>query len=324
MKICIIKLGAKGDVIRTIPVAKAIKEKYKDSEITWITKSNISDILKTYKFLNQIETIPFSTAETFDILYNFDIEKEATDLAKIIRAEKKQGFYQEGNYVEAFNLGAEYYLNTLFDDEIKKSNRLTYQEMMFRVAEIPCKEEIVQLILPKQALDYADNFLNQNNLSTEKLIGIHLGASPRWPSKAWHEDRVKEFITKAKQKNCQVILFGGQNESDKLASIAEELGVSINNPNNTNLEFASLIDKCKTIICADSFALHLSLALKKPTIGLFFVTSPNEVEPYNLLKKITSPLLKDFFPEKSDLYDEELVKSISSDNVLDVLAETLF
>ena len=45
MKICIIKLGAIGDVVRTIPVIKAIKDQYKDAEITLITKPNILDIL---------------------------------------------------------------------------------------------------------------------------------------------------------------------------------------------------------------------------------------------------------------------------------------
>jgi len=316
MKICIIKLGAKGDVIRTIPVVKSIKEKYKGAEITWITKLNIKDILQTYNFINQIETIPFQTAETFDILYNFDIEPEATSLSSSISATKKLGFFQEDNFSKAFNLGAEYYLNTLFDDEIKKSNRKTYQQMMFEAAEIPYNNELIPLQLSEQLNQYANNFLKQNNLSTEKLIGINLGASPRWPSKSWHKDNLKELIKKLKSLNYQIILFGGPDELDKLKPIAKELNVLTNNPNNTNLEFASLINKCKTIICSDSFALHVSLALKKPTIGLFFVTSPHEVEPYNLLTKITSPFLKDFFPEKSDLYDDELVKSISADKVL--------
>ena len=75
------------------------------------------------------------------------------------------------------------------------------------------------------------------------------------------------------------------------------------------------------MVCSDSLALHVSLALKKPTIGLFFCTSPNEVEDYGVLRKIVSPMLYEFFPEKMDQYSEELVKSISADEVLNAIGE---
>jgi len=39
-----------------------------------------------------------------------------------------------------------------------------------------------------------------------------------------------------------------------------------------------------------------------------------------LLKKLVSPLLYDFFPEKQDIYSEKLVNSISVEEVLKALA----
>ena len=44
LKICIIKLGADGDVIRTLPIAKAIKKAYSESEITWIGKGDVIEL----------------------------------------------------------------------------------------------------------------------------------------------------------------------------------------------------------------------------------------------------------------------------------------
>jgi len=52
---------------------------------------------------------------------------------------------------------------------------------------------------------------------------------------------------------------------------------------------------------------------------LFFCTPTHEIESYNLLTKLTSPLLYDFFPEKMDQYDQELVNSISVEQVLETL-----
>jgi len=319
MKICIIKLGALGDVVRTIPIVKAIKEHNPEAEITWITKPNILDILKTYSFIDEVKPLPFEKTSGYDILYNFDIDDTATQLASSITANKKLGFYAEDGYPVAFNLGAEYYLNTLFDDEIKKSNRKTYQEMMFMAAELPYKKILPKLNLPEKYLDYAEEFAEKNSIKTENLVGIHVGADSRWPSKAWHEESIKEFIKIAQSEGYQIILFGGPNEIDKLSRISNELNVVTNNPRNSNLEFASLVNLCNFMVCSDSFALHLSLALKKPTLGLFFVTSPYEVESYNLLKKIISPRLNEFFPERMNEYNEELVKSITAEDVFNAL-----
>ena len=73
------------------------------------------------------------------------------------------------------------------------------------------------------------------------------------------------------------------------------------------------------MVCSDSFALHVAIALNKKTVGLFFCTSPSEVEGYDLLIKIIADKLEEFFPEKMDKYDEELVKSISVDKVLEAV-----
>ena len=327
-KILIVKLGAKGDVVRTLPILIGIKEKYPNSEIFWLTKQNCKEILSTSEYIQKILILPCEINENFDILYNFDTEEEATSLAMKISAGKKYGFYRTDGYVSAFNLPAEYYLNTLFDDDLKKTNKKTYQEMMFEVAELPYNKQHYPLELKEKDKEYGENFVKKNKIDKGKLIGIHMGAGPRWPSKAWAEEKIKEFIKKANEKSYEIILFGGPDEIEKHEKITEELkeqNIKIyqNNPRNSDKEFASLVNICKAVICSDSFALHISLALKKPTIGLFFCTSPDEVEDYGILKKIVSPLLYKFFPEKQDQFSEELVNSISAEEVLKEVEESI-
>ncbi len=326
MEVLIIKLGAKGDVVRTLSVLPAIKERYPRARITWITKKNISDLLVKNPFINEILTIPCEINKKFDILYNFDIEKEATYLAQSIRAEKKYGFNSEGQHIASFNLGAEYYLNTLYDDVLKKTNKKTYQEMMFELADLPFKKQQAKIYLDENDLRYGNEFVKKNNLLGKKIIGLHMGSSPRWPSKAWSRDKIKEFIRKAKSANYEIILFGGPDEVKSHDSLINELKmekISIyhNSPENSNLEFASLLNSCDIVVCSDSFALHLAIALNKPTVALFFCTSPDEVEGYGLLKKVVSPMIYDFFPERQDEFSEELVNSISPEQVFSAISD---
>ena len=326
-KIMIIKLGAKGDVIRTMSILPALKIVFPDSKIIWITKKDSVSIISENPYINKIYSTPFSTEEKFDLLYNFDLDDEAMDLAKNTNADKKFGFYLEADFPTVFNKGALYYLNTFFDDELKKNNRKTYQQMMFDLAEISYNKEHCPIYLNKQDHTYANNFLKENNIDDEKskkLIGIHIGYSERWPSRSWPIDKVKQFIIEAKNKNYEIILFGGPNEKEKHKRIINELkeqGVRIfhNNIDNTDREFSSLINICNKIISSDSYAMHVSLALKKPTIALFFCTSPHEIEGYGLLKKIISPMQESFFPEKMDQYSEDLVNSIPTTRVLEAL-----
>lgn len=324
MKIIIIKLGALGDVVRTLSILPAIKEKYPESEISWITKRESLELFENNPYVNNIFSLPYKTSDEFEVLFNFDIDKEATTLASDIKAKNKFGFYLKEGFPSAFNLPSEYYLNTLFDDNLKKSNKKTYQQMMFEAAELEYKEQHCPIYLNEKDKEYSKKFIEENNIKIESLIGIHIGASQRWPSKAWHEDNLKEFIKKASQKEYEILLFAGPDEAEKQREILSEMnshGIKIfaNNPENTLKEFASLVSLCKKVVCSDSLSMHVSLALKKPTIGLFFCTSPNEVEDYGLLKKIVSPRLNNFFPEKCDLYNEELTKSISAKEVLEAV-----
>ncbi|MDP2925976.1 MAG: glycosyltransferase family 9 protein [Nanoarchaeota archaeon] len=319
MEILIIKLGAKGDVLRTLPVLIALKKKYPDSNITWITKRESEEIVKNSPFVKRVIISPFVPTEEYDLLYNFDIEEEATKIAMHTKANKKYGFYSDNGYLSSYNLSSEYYLNTIFDDELKKNNKKTYQEMIFESAEIDYKKQHHPIFLSESDKELGRNFLKKNNI-INKVIGIHMGASSRWPSKVWHEEKVKEFIKKSKENNYEIVLFGGPNEIEKHDGLIknlekENIYVYRNNPNNTDTEFASLVNICDYMVCSDSFSLHVSIALKKSTIGLFFCTPPNEVEDYGILKKINSPLLYEFFPEKCDQYSEELTKTISPEKV---------
>ncbi|MBM3233196.1 glycosyltransferase family 9 protein [Candidatus Pacearchaeota archaeon] len=323
MNACIIKLGADGDVLRTLPLAKAIHEE-KKATITWITKGDISTLLEGLPYIKRVitlENIQEIEDESFDILYNFDVDEEALELAEVIQSDKKYGFYDADGYPVAYNSGGEYYLNTMFDDDLKKTNKKTYQEMMFEVAEMPFKKERCSLKLNKEDQVYAKSFADSHTLKGKKIIGIHMGSSSRWPSKTWHLERVQDFIQIANKKGYEIILFGGPNEVDKHALLVEHLhnaGLKVyrNDPRNTKREFASLVSLCDLLVCGDSFSLHVALGLGIKSVVLFFVTSPAEVETYGLSIKIESPLLKEFFPERSNEYNEQLVKSISAEEVM--------
>lgn len=311
-RVLIIKLGAMGDVIRTTPLIKNIRKKYGDVQITWLVNRESIDLAIADRILvyNQ-DNILRLQSEEFDVLFSLEHDVPGSAIANLIKAKEKYGYYlDKDGHPNYFNEKSKFYLERIFSNFVNKNNDRTYQDMMSEVCEIDYSKEECFIELDKE---YGKEFLRRNHLGmSDKFIGIHMGSGGRWPSKVWSREKLVEFIKKIR--GYKVILFAGPNEAKLQKELASELNVYINNPNNSVREFVSLVNLCDVMIVNDSLALHVSIALKKKTIALFFCTPPWEIEDYGRVKKIVSSLLDKYF--YTDEYIEELVNSISVDDVL--------
>ena len=100
--------GAKGDVIRTLPILLALKEKFPDPKIYWVTKENSIEIIKNSPHIHKVLNFKEKIEENFDLLYNLDIEEEATLLASKIKADKALVIYSFLIEVKITNTGKKY------------------------------------------------------------------------------------------------------------------------------------------------------------------------------------------------------------------------
>ena len=318
-KILIIKLGAIGDVLRTTPLLEAIKEKYGyESSITWLVKEESKTLLYNNPNIDRIlvynpENILRLQIEKFDVVLSLEIDLPGSAIATLVKAKPKYGFFlNEDGYPTCYNKKAEYYLTRAFSDKINKENKKTYQEMMFDVAELKYNKQDYSFNLTEKDLKYAEDFKKKNEI-TKPLIGINVGAGGRWQNKEWGQENIINLIEKIPSK-YQVILLGGEREEVLKNKILQKVKAIQNESNNSIREFASVINLCDKVITGDTLALHLALALKKKVIGLFLCTPANEVEGYERLEKIESKLIQDNY--YSDIYNPELCKSISVEQVL--------
>ena len=91
-RVLIIKLGAMGDVLRTIPLIKSIKKKYGEKiSITWLVNPESADLLKDYYYIDRVliyslDNILRLSVEEFDILFSFEINVPGTIISSMINA----------------------------------------------------------------------------------------------------------------------------------------------------------------------------------------------------------------------------------------------
>lgn len=326
--ILIIKLGAAGDVLRSLPLLFSIKKHHPNSYITWVTKEPHQELLSHHP-IDRILTLNYETLqrleiEKFDILYNLEIDLPATGIATKIKAGKKYGYYLgEEGHPKAYTLGGQYYLSRANSDILNKQNKKTYLEMMHEICEIPYEKHELKIILTKEEKEFSEKYRKHYAIGNEqKLIGINIGSGKRWPGKSWGRKNLISFIKTLK---TPIVLLAGPEEGDNAQDkIIERLKgyeypILKNNPENTLREYMSVVNACDLVITGDTLTMHLALALNKKVIGLFFCTPPWEVDGYERLTTITSPLLLDYFYEDQSTYDpktiEQLQNSISIEDV---------
>lgn len=302
MDILIIKLGAIGDVIRTISILPGLKDKYKGCNIEWITKKESFDILKNNNLVSQIYVMDYELKnklknKKYDLVICLDDDYEACELASKIASKKITGAYLKNNqryYTEDsslwFNMGMISKFGKEKADKLKARNKKTYQSIMYKVLSLDYKKQEPILILNGGELDFGKKFSQRNNIKNSLVIGINTGAGGRWEDKKLSIEKTVELIDKLNNqiKNAKLILFGGHEEAYRNKKIKKLAKARIIDAgcDNSLMEFASLVSLCDILVTSDSLALHIGAALKKKIVCFFYVTSSAEIELYDRGVKI--------------------------------------
>lgn len=294
-RILIIKFAALGDVLRTTAVLPSLKHKYQQIYVTWITSPEAYPIFIGNDLVDEVVTspddyLPMLISVDFDVVINPDASPRSCYLASIAHAQSKFGFVStpKGS-VAPLNAAAARWLEMGGNDQIKRANRKTYQEILHEICGLEPSRGRIVLCLTDAEREAQDEIARALSLNTNApLIGINTGAGSRWQLKKWHLGGFLEVIRMIRdQCGAQILLLGGKDEDQRNLLIKSHFGEGIYYmlPNDLR-EFFILIDLCDVVVTADTLALHAAVGLNKRVVALFGPTSPYEIEVYGLGRKI--------------------------------------
>jgi len=265
VKILIIKLGysetldyeisktvSLGDVLRTTPMLEALKEKYPDSNVIFLTDHKAKELIENNEFIDKLliwdEFIGFLLLrEKFDIVINLEKHPGICALTDMIDAWQKFGF-RLGNDLEI----SEYEKSVSFIDYInnKQLKKDYWQKVLIEHLGIEWKEQKYSLGYKSKSVEIFD-------------VGLNYQVGNKWP-------------TKAMSKYKWDILY------KKLLN--DGLKVDWQRGLNSLKEYIEWIDSCKLIVTHDSLGLHLAMALNKKVVAIFGPTDSGEIFPYGDVK----------------------------------------
>ena len=311
-KILVIKCRAQGDVLRTTALLPGIKRKYSESHITWLVDEESVDLLHN-TYIDRVLGYGLSNilplmVEKFDVLISLDKEPPSTSLAAMIDSKDKLGFgmNEYGNLIP-FNKEAEYAYRLGVDDDLKfTQNTLTYQEIIYKTAEIEYQGDGYVFQLDDVHKEKAKRFFQDRAIDkTRTAIGLNTGAGVKFETKQWPPEKylhLIEHLSEGLQAN--IFLLGGKKETElnqHLENTAES-GVFNTGNDNSLLEFAGFLSKMDIVVTSDTLGMHLAIAQKKKVIALFGSTCPQEIDLFGQGAKLfagvdCSPCYKQTCPD---------------------------
>lgn len=280
-RILIIKTGAIGDVICTLPTITRIKSTYPDSEISWICGKTVAPILENIHEIDKLiivnEKIIFS--------------KNFVQIVKEFGLLYKKIFLRKYDIILNFHADIRYKVFDLFCISSKKRKFIRKVE---RPIPIPGRSRVFEHIRLFQQDDKSEmkdslfpvfNFLPKinnehfNSFTNETIVLAPGGANNplrvemlrRWPI-----ENYRDLAEKLMSLGKKVVIVGGK--TDKwIIPYFQNLDVKILIDEFNIPELIHCFSLSSVLITHDSGPFHLGVFAQSPyVIGLFGPTNPNE------------------------------------------------
>jgi len=328
-KILIINFDAMGDVLMTTAQLPALKRKYPESTIHWVTLNNAAPLLANNPLVDQVfiynsESLSIILQIEYDLVLNVDKSQRSCALLNSVNAKRKLGFgLNKNSKIIPMNEGAHYNYNLGMDDHLKfKINRRTGQDYLAETFELDYQRDDYIFHFTDEELEFIQQYKKANCIKEKDfMVGFNTGCSLLYPNKKMTIEQHVYLIEKllSLEKGFKIVLLGGPEDTERNQVIYSRFsGKIINTPTNLGVRRGACFENLPDIVVTgDSFGMHLAIALKKYVIAWFGVSCWTEVDLYDRGIKLyqdnlfCSPCWKKECP-----YDLECIKMIDLDKIV--------
>ena len=295
MRILIVKLGAVGDVVHTLPALHSLRRSFPNAFIAWAVERKSMDVITGNPDLDEViiferkelqrifkEDGFFSAYRFFKEFasglkgYDFDLAIDFQTLFKsgIITfssgAKKRIGFDKWRE------------LNRLFTNfRVKASSRHTVDKYLELVDSAGAKTDAspVKIAYSSEDASYIDRFLSEKALVERSWVAINPGAS--WTSKLWPVERFALLCDILEDCGIPVVVVWGPGEEPLVDGIIE---AAVSRPHlappTTIKQLACLLERSSLYIGGDTGPMHMAVTMGTPVVGIFGPSDPERNGPY--------------------------------------------
>jgi len=298
-RILIVKMSAIGDVVHTIPAARAIKTAYPDSYLGWVIEDWAAPIIEGNPDIDAIFKVPKTAwkrsrsffgkladilalrrqlrQHRFEIAFDFQGLTKSGFAARLSGAKTRIGFGDENSREVNF-----LFLNKRLKVPPEKVH--VVDKNLHLLTAIGIDGARAAFTLP---FDDGDDrpvreFLEKRGLEEKNFAVINPGAG--WITKRWENDRfgaVARYLHERRHLRS-VLTWAGDKEKRMVDEIfAAAGGAAVIAPSTNLKELAALLSKAAIFIGCDTGPTHMAACFDIPVVALFGAAGAARNGPYS-------------------------------------------
>jgi lipopolysaccharide heptosyltransferase I len=282
MNILVVRLGALGDVVHTIPAVAALRRAYPDARIDWLVEAKHRDLVDLVTVIDGVVAIEGPTLAAwraavnelrgtrYDVAIDFQGLMKSAVLARASGAPRVIGF------------------------SIWHLREKTARPFYSATAEGEGGHVVVKNLRLLRALDIDDERIEfpiaDTGVSAEAILErdvtgpyalINPGAA--WPNKRWPPERFGElaaFLADARGLT-PIVLWGPAEEPLARAVVDASSGRAVLAPPTRVRDLVAPARGASLVVSGDTGPLHVATAVGTPTVSIFGPTNPERNGPWN-------------------------------------------
>jgi len=276
MRILIVRLGAFGDIVHTLPLAADLQSAGHD--VHWLCEDRWSCLLEGSPAIAGLHRLPRRVLRTapwprrVSTFYRLvrEVRDRSYDLVIDAQGLAKSGLLStlagaDGRVAHAPPRGRELsWLGAQHQVVTSSVHVIDQQRDLSRAIGVtPAGPWRFPLPAWNTERAWAAGWLAERGLRRPWLLNVGAG----WPTKVWPEERLTA-CAKACATRPFLLLWGGPGEREVATRISVATGAALA-PDTTIPQLAGLLSQAGVLISGDTGPLHLARALDTPAVGLF-------------------------------------------------------
>jgi ADP-heptose:LPS heptosyltransferase len=290
-KILLVKFWGVGNVVMLLPAAQAIKEKYPDAQLDFLTLLNNKEVSMDANIFNNIYTLDIKRSNKFILTFfktllllknkNYDLIIDFEQFARfsallcsLIGKKNIIGFNTRGQH-----------RHFLFTSCVIYDNNVHISKSFYGLAELAGavhKNYIraIPLVCQQHEVRVMEETLRNWGIFKEDILVIlHVGTSENFSLRRWPPEYFANLADKLLENfSAKIILTGLSHEvvlGNKVIEHMKNKEMVINTCGKFDFnQFISLLKLSDLVVSADTAPVHLASCLSVPIVGLYGPNTP--------------------------------------------------
>ena len=278
-RILILRMGPLGETILTTPVIRALRTRFPNAYIAYMVAPDREELVSANPHLDEVMTYEICVPKLV-----YGIMKRSFQMAVVLQPTFRLVLHTFLARIP-FRVGFETnccsgrLLHVAVPNNTAQHETSRYLDVVRGIG-IHLDSGEPEMFVEDRAQRWADDLLANHEFDTNlPLVGLNPGTGS--VSRRWQKERFAKIGNLLhREHNAKIIITGGPREGSLPDELADMMGCSpIVLTSATPMQLGAVIQRCHLFISNDTGPMHVSTAVKTPTIALFGSSDPSRWGP---------------------------------------------